>query len=73
MEFGARAYMTITYDDGATETFYTDFDENNVRSMSSVANNLYAKHIDPDNGYTLTDTELGVVNFIRDTVAASGN
>ncbi|MBE6667338.1 MAG: hypothetical protein E7607_03400 [Ruminococcaceae bacterium] len=38
--FAARAYMTVTYDDGASNTFYTEFGNENIRSMYSVAVNL---------------------------------
>lgn len=39
----AISYMTVTYSDGTEETFYTDFDYNNVRNMKTVANNLFDK------------------------------
>ena len=38
----ARAYMTITYADGSTATYYTAFDAENVRIMYNVADALRA-------------------------------
>lgn len=35
--FAGRGYMTITYKNGETRTFYTDFDSENVRSVKYVA------------------------------------
>ena len=37
LELGARAYIAVTYADGSVATFYTEYDENNVRSMLDVA------------------------------------
>jgi len=40
LSLAARAFMEITYADGTTAKFYTDFDKNNIRSMADVAYNL---------------------------------
>ena len=45
--FAARAYVTVTYADGSTNTIYTDFDEDNVRSAYKVAHILYNRENDP--------------------------
>lgn len=55
----ARAYMTVTYFDGTSKTFYTDVDADNVRSMYNVAENL-------DN------SSLEIVSHIKNTVSQSG-
>ena len=68
LELAARGYMTVTYDDGRSATFYTAFDDENVRSMHKVAENLYLKHNDPKDGYTLSDSALAIVNNILDKV-----
>ncbi len=44
----ALAYVTVSYYDGSTRTFYTDFDDNNVRDMRTVATNLEKKGVDND-------------------------
>ena len=41
LELAARAYMTITYADGTTATFYAEADDN-VRDMYTTAKNLAA-------------------------------
>lgn len=40
LELAARGYMTVSYDDGTSATFYTAFDSENIRSMLKVAENL---------------------------------
>ncbi len=40
LTLGATSYFTVTYIDGDTETFYTDFGDENVRSMHEVVHNL---------------------------------
>ena len=47
-EIAARGYMTVTYSDGTTATFYTEFDDNNVRSIYEVALALKAKGVTND-------------------------
>ncbi len=44
-KLAARGYFTVNYADGSSATFYTTFDKSdNVRSMYSVAYNLYRKN-----------------------------
>ena len=57
-QLAGRACMFVTYDDGTTATFYTDFDENNVRSMYDVAVNL------TENGEGTVATEK-VINTVK--------
>lgn len=68
LELAARGYMTVTYDDGRSATFYTAFDDENIRSMHKVSENLYLKHIDPNDSYTMSDGVLANVNNIIDKV-----
>ena len=38
--YSAVSYMTVTYYNGETDTYYTEFSYNNMRSMKDVAKNL---------------------------------
>ncbi|MBE6667460.1 MAG: hypothetical protein E7607_04020 [Ruminococcaceae bacterium] len=72
VQFAGRGYVTVTYANGNAETFYTAFDDNNVRSMYDIASNLLAMHNDtvnyPDDKYRLSSENLSVVNSIISTV-----
>ena len=43
--YAAISYMTVKYYDGSEDTFYTEFDHNNVRSMRDVAERVYANRL----------------------------
>ncbi len=53
-----RSVMTITYDDGTTAVFYSDFGNNNIRSMYDVA-------------VKLEDSSEDIVQHIKDTVGTT--
>lgn len=72
VQLAGRGYVTVTYADGGSATFYTDFDENNVRSMYDIAVKLMAMHNDevnyPEEQYRLTGDAYTVVTYIINTV-----